>query len=180
MKYLFYSLLTILLSCSIASCENSKNQVSKTKSFAESLTVEDTLAIEKLIDSYFTFVTMGKYDEAVGMLYRLNYNNDYPQPELLDNEQIAEMLVSIKALPVTDFNIEYIKINDPLETEVMVNVIMIKGQNGMPDIKTKQYFKPIFHLGSWLLTTMNSNEGDQPLVDAEEHRAMMLKKELSK
>ncbi|MBO5698784.1 MAG: hypothetical protein J6R79_02110 [Bacteroidaceae bacterium] len=181
MKYIFYLLIPVLSVLSFAACNDAKkNGGSYIPEFTETMTAKDTADICKLVETYFTFVINGEYEEAVGMLYRPSSENIEYQPELLNNEQIDQMLVSLKAIPVVGYNIEYIKINQSYDNEVMVNVVMIKGQNGMPDVTSKLYFKPINYLGTWFLTTMNSNEGDKSLVDADEQRAMMLKKELSK
>ena len=174
MKTYIFIFLFVLSAICFVGCQNNDKTADREVPFTEKLTVNDTVAVEKLVQLYFSYLTEGNYYDAASILYRPNQEDIYYKPVLLDNEQIEQAVKSMKAIPVVGYNIEYIKFNKSYDNEVMVRVIMFEGHNGLPDVTSKVFFKPINYLDTWFLTVMDSNSGDKQLVDSDERKAFML------
>ncbi len=72
-----------------------------------------------------------------------------------------ELGYMLKAVPMVDYKIEYIKFNESYNNEVLCYVVIKKSDSkDMPDITTKMFFKPMNYLGQWCLGLMNSESGD--------------------
>jgi hypothetical protein len=174
MKTYIFIFLFVLIGICFVSCKNDNKTINKEVLFSETLTGNDTVAVEKLVQLYFSHLMDGNHYDAASILYRPNPENIEYKPELLDNEQIEQVVKSMKAIPVVGYNIEYIKFNQSYNNEVMVRVIMFEGKDGLPDVCSKVFFKPINYLGTWFLTVMDSNSGDKQLVDSDERKEFML------
>lgn len=98
------------------------------------------------------------------MLYRINPDDPKGQPILLDNEELTNVITLLRAFPAIDFSIEYLKFSEAYENEAMCRVTIAKGENGMPDITTKMFFRPMYYLGKWSLGIMNTSWGDRGIV----------------
>ena len=100
------------------------------------------------------------------MLYRTSYDNPKTEPQPVDNKEIQEVMGLLKSVPMVDYKIEYIKFNESYDNEVLCTVIIKKSKSkDMPDITTKMFFKPMSYLGQWCLGLMNSEWGDDGVVD---------------
>lgn len=177
MKSYVYFLLTALCVFCTGSCNHSKSDSSTGLTYAETITSKDSVEISNLIHQYFEHQIQGNHYDAAAMLYRHNSENPNYTPELLDNDQIEQIVNSMKFVPVVSYSIEYMKFVNSLHNEVMTKIVMHKGENGLPDVTSKVVFKPIRHLGQWYLTVLDSNSGDRQLATPEERKANMLQKQ---
>lgn len=151
----------------ITSCNSKKeNKGPQPTEFEVSMTTQDSVAVRGLIDQFFRFVKEKDFAGATQMLYRTELNNETGEPQPLDNTEIKCVMTLLKAVPMVDYNIEYIKFSESYRNEVLCNVVIKKG-NGkdMPDVTTKMFFKPMRWLGQWCLGLMNSESGDRSVVD---------------
>lgn len=128
------------------------------------MTANDTASVIGLIDEFFTHVKAKDYDEAAAMLYKVNPNFPEGQPILLDDDQMREVISMLSTLPVLDYRIEYMKFTGSYENEVLCYVIIQKGTEGIPDITSKMFFRPMDFLGNWCLSIMNTTWGDRGIV----------------
>ena len=158
--------LSLFLFCMlfVVSCNLGNKQYTE-YSFEDLMTPQDTIEVEELIATFYSYVINKEFDEAAAMLYRVNPDSPEGQPILLDNEQLNEVIATLQTLPAIGYGIEYMKFYDGYENEVMCHVIVAKGENGMPDVTTKMFFKPLFYLGKWSLSIMNYSWGDRGIVD---------------
>lgn len=157
-------LLLELSSCS--SCSNKKEQPvgPPPTQFEQGMTAKDTAAVKALVDKFFTFVKEKNFSEAAGMLYR-NDETETHEPELLDNEQMADVKNILESVPMVDYRIDYIKFDEDYQNEVLCNVIIKKAEGDMPEMSTKMFFKPINYMGNWLLCLTNTAYGDKGIVN---------------
>lgn len=118
------------------------------------------------MDKFFTFVKEKNFSEAAGMLYR-NDQTENHNPELLNNEEMADVRKMLESVPMVDYRIEYIKFDEDFKNEVLCHVIMKKAEGDMPEMSTKMFFKPVNYMGNWLLCLTNTEYGDKGVVDPE-------------
>ena len=157
---------------SLTSCKKEKPKTEFTE-FEQGLTNQDSIAVRNLVDQFFTLTKNGDYAGAAGMLYRTELHNKKSEPQLLNNEEIQEVEKLLKSVPMIDYKIEYIKFNQSYKNEVLCDVIIKKADGkGMPEIKTKMFFKPMRYLGQWCLALMNSEWGDREVVDRSKRDSM--------
>lgn len=161
---LFVSALMLSLS-SCNSCSSKKKEVQgpPPTDFEKGMTAKDTTAVKELVDQFFAYAKEKNFTEAAGMLYRTTEDSDEPQP--LNNDEMAEVKKMLETFPMVDYRIEYIKFSDSEENEVLCSVIMQKAEGDMPEMATKMFFKPVNHVGSWLLCLTNTGYGDKGVVD---------------
>ena len=161
---LFVSALMLSLS-SCNSCSSKKKEVQgpPPTDFEKGMTAKDTTAVKELVDQFFAYAKEKNFTEAAGMLYRTVEDSDEPQP--LNNDEMAEVKKMLETFPMVDYRIEYIKFSDSEENEVLCSVIMQKAEGDMPEMATKMFFKPVNHVGSWLLCLTNTGYGDKGVVD---------------
>lgn len=157
----------LLLTISITSCNSKKEQKGpQPTEFEVGMTNQDSIAVRGLIDQFFTFVKDKDYAGATQMLYRTPLNDPKGQPEPLDNDEISRVMQMLKSVPMEGYKIEYMKFNQSYNNEVLCYVIIKKSDSkDMPDVTTKMFFKPMSYLGQWCLGLMNSEWGDQGVVD---------------
>ena len=164
---LLLAVLVMLLSVSVISCNSKKEQKGpQPTEFEMGMTNQDSIAVRGLIDQFFSFVKAKDYAAATEMLYRISYDNPKTEPQPIDNKEIQEVMGLLKSVPMVDYKIEYIKFNESYDNEVLCTVIIKKSKSkDMPDITTKMFFKPMSYLGQWCLGLMNSEWGDDGVVD---------------
>ena len=151
----------------MTSCKSKKeNQGPQPTEFEQSMTAQDSIAVRNLVAQFFGLVRDKDYAGATQMLYHTELNNETGEPQPLGNKEIGRVMTLLKAVPMVDYKIEYIKFSESYRNEVLCSVVIKKG-NGkdMPDITTKMFFKPMRWLGQWCLGVMNSESGDQSVVD---------------
>ena len=171
---LVVALLVALLTTGIVSCNSKKEQQGpQPTEFEMGLTNQDSVAVRGLIDQFFTFVKAKDYAGATQMLYRTSPDDPKAEPQPLDNDGIRQVMQMLKSVPMEGYRIEYMKFNEANNNEVLCYVIIKKG-NGkdMPDITTKMFFKPMSYLGQWSLGLMNSEWGDNGIVDPAKRDSM--------
>ena len=159
------SLLLFLFVACFTGCKDKPKQESKFTGFEQSMTNADSTEVEHLVNVFFKYAESGKYGEAVGMLYKLDANDRYGKPKLLDKENAKEVYNLLSSLPITSHNIDYIKFHSVYSNEVKCTAIIQPAHDNIPEIKTEYYFKPINDSGNWKLCLLNSYNGDQPVVD---------------
>lgn len=163
--YIIIALVSIVV-LSLSSCH--KKQAAPTgpqpTDFEKAMDAADTVAVKQLIDQFFTYVKGKDFSEAAAMLYRNDVQANR-EPEQLDNEEMAKVIATLKAVPMVDYKIEYIKFNEDYANEVLCNVVIRKGANGQPDMTTKMFFKPILCMNNWLLCLVNTEYGDKGVVN---------------
>ena len=164
---LLLAVLVMLLSVSVISCNSKKEQKGpQPTEFEMGMTNQDSIAVRGLIDQFFSSVKVMYYAAVTEMLYRTSYDNSKTEPQPIDNKEIQEVMGLLKSVPMVDYKIEYIKFNESYDNEVLCTVIIKKSKSkDMPDITTKMFFKPMSYLGQWCLGLMNSEWGDDGVVD---------------
>lgn len=68
--------------------------------------------------------------------------------------------------------IEYIKFDEYYQNEVLCRVVIKEAQDGMPEISTKMFFKPVNYLGNWVLCLTNSAYGDRGVVSPDKRDSL--------
>lgn len=162
---LFVIFLTVLL-IAFDSCKSKKEEKPKgpqPTEFEKSMKAKDTLEVKALVDTFFTFTKDGKYEEAADMIYR-NDLNESKMPEKLDSKERLNLINMLKALPMVNYEIEYIKFDEYYENEVLCNVIIAEAHDDMPAIKSKMFFKPVSGTDGWVLCLMDTEHGDKGVV----------------
>jgi hypothetical protein len=175
MNFRLLHLLFLVVSFFLCFSCTDKRQQTREFTFEESMTAEDTASVIGLIDKFYTYVKAKDYQEAAAMLYKVNPNYPKGQPILLDDEQLNEVIQMLSTLPVIDYNIKYMKFIECYENEVMCNVVVQKGTDGMPDITSKMFFRPMNFLGNWCLSIMNTTWGDRGIVSPSDRDSLARK-----
>lgn len=164
-RFSFFILLSGILFLA-GGCKSDKvPQGNQPTGFELAMTDKDTTTIVNLINHFFQCVESGNVTDAVAMLYMDNANDPNQEPELLDNEHIQRMTGVLKSLPIIDHRIEYIKFNETYSNEVKVSAIIAHAEGDMPEVKTVFYFKPYDYLGNWRLCVVDTNKGDERVID---------------
>ena len=128
-------------------------------------TDRDTVAVTQLVDRFFGYLESGQLTDAVAMLFKMNPDDVYEEPQLLDNEQLAEVSKTYRMLmPIRGHHIDYIKFNQAYDNEVKVTVILEEEHDGMPAMTTTMYFKAYDYLTTWRLCTFNTNDGNRRTI----------------
>lgn len=162
-------LLPLMLVLFAVSCKEQKKEAEEQPAeetvteFERRMSAEDTTAVEELVDKFFGYVLDKQYYEAAGMLYRNDADKDQ-EPELLDNEALAEVTAMLESIPMVGYQIDYIKFSEYYSNEVLCRVIIREAEGDMPAITTKMYFKPVNYLGNWVLCLTNTAYGDKGLI----------------
>lgn len=158
----------------MTSCKQKKeNQGPQPTEFEQSMTAQDSVAVRNLVAQFFKLVKDKDFAGATQMLYRTELNNETGEPQPLDNTEINRVMTLLKAVPMVDYKIEYIKFSESYRNEVLCSVVIKKGDGkDMPDITTKMFFKPMRWLGQWCLGLMNSESGDQEVIDPHKRDSM--------
>ena len=162
-------LLTALVTFTLAGCKGDKApQGNEPTGFELAMTDHDTTTVVNLVNQFFESVESGNVTDAVAMLYHDCDSDVYAEPQLLDNEQIQRITAMLKALPIVAHRIEYIKFSETYSNEVKVSAIMAEAKDGMPEVKTVFYFKPVDYMSSWRLCLVESSSGDRRVISNEQ------------
>lgn len=161
-------LLTALASCS--SCSKKEAPSPAMTTFEQGMTAKDTADVKALVDHFFQLAVDKKFADAAAMLYR--YDKRRTEPELLNNEEMADVRTMLRSFPMVDYRIEYIKFDSHDRNEVLCYVIMRHAEGNMPEVSTKMFFKPVKYLEKWYLCLMNTGYSDRAVVDPD-HRDSM-------
>lgn len=160
-----FTFFTIFSAFAFVGCKSDKQKASNATGFELAMTDKDTTAIVNLVNNFFQAVESGEITDAVAMLYQDNNNDPYQEPTLLDNDQIQRMTSMLKALPIIEHHIDYVKFNEAYSNEVKVTAIIAKAEGNMPEVKTVFYFKPYDFQGNWRLCVVDSEKGDERIID---------------
>jgi len=165
MRYTRYKIFLscIITVCILTGCNSGKKQDAKKEGFTEyemALTNKDTTAVIQLVDLFMQHLESGRYVDAATMLYQSDPNDNYGDCEPLDNDELQDVIKLLKEFPVKKHRIEYIKFNEVYDNEVKCIAVMEEPHDGIPEISTVFYFKPIDYLGKWILCLLNSRDGD--------------------
>lgn len=114
-RYNIVAIVAICLLC-LLSCTERKGKQTETatiptelKSFTDGLVKEDTLAVQKLVNDYMTYVQNGEYAEAAAMLYKPDSTDIWNEPIPLSNEEMEKVIETLKLFPVQSHEIKDIK-----------------------------------------------------------------------
>lgn len=163
-KILFLFFISAFVIFSLGSCKKSdKPKGPQPTEFEQGMNAKDTLEVKQLVDKFFSYVKAKNFNEAAAMLYR-NDEGDNHEPSELDNEQMEKVKGLLEAVPMIDYEIEYIKFDEAYDNEVLCNVIIAEAHDDMPAMKTKMFFKPIKVMDKWGLCLMNTEYGDRGVV----------------
>lgn len=151
-----------LMISSCSSCSKEKETADdNVTQFEKNLNEVDTLAVKALVDEFFQYAINQEFDAAAAMLYRSD-REEKPQP--LGEADTEQVMVMFRSFPMTDYRIEYIKFSEDMNNEVMCYIIMQKAQEGMPEISTKMFLKPVKSDDEWFLCLTNTEYGDRGVV----------------
>ena len=161
--------LMVLTTFTFSGCKGDKaKQGNEPTGFELAMTEKDTTAVINLVNQFFGMVESGNITDAVAMLYHDCDSDVYAEPQLLDNEQIQRTTAMLKALPIVAHRIEYIKFSETYSNEVKVSAIIAEAEDGMPEVKTVFYFKPVDYLSNWRLCLVESTSGDSRVISNEQ------------
>lgn len=167
-----FVLLMFVVVAALFSCHSDKKEKSSQETdFEQAMGAKDTLAVLKLIDEFFGYAESGQYNEAAMMLYRNDTEKD-GTPIPLDNDEMEQVKVMLRSVPMVDYTVEYIKFNEYYANEVLCKIIIREAEGDIPAITTKMFFKPVFYLGNWVLCLTNTEYGDRRLVPQEQGDSM--------
>lgn len=152
----YFSVFFIIVLVGLSSCEHSsKNRETHIASnlpllYKQGLTHNDSIEVKALIESFMNAVQDGKYADAVANLYRLNTEDSYYEPELLDNQSLEETLDMMKKVKILSYSMkttEFITpVNNPTKCEITAE---LSGTNS--PIKLTWVLNPVNYMGKWLL-----------------------------
>ena len=148
----------------MSSCGDKPKPKSPLTGFEQSLTNNDSVAVVKLIDTFFQYAESGKYEDAAAMLYFSDPDSVYAEPQLLDNEKMKRVVGILSSLPIRSHVIDYIKFKDAYKNEVNCTALIEPAHDNFPEVKTVFYFKPICDMGTWKLCMTDSHSGDHTVV----------------
>ena len=157
--------ITILM---LTSCHQKAEQKDNRTQFEQYLTNTDSIQVVELINTFFKYAEEENYAEAAAMLYKVDPQHVSNAPELLDNEEMAEIVTLLRTLKIYDHRIDYIKFNEYYLNEAKCTAILFPAQNGLPEASTTFYFKPVDYIDSWVLCLMHSATGDDTFVSEDE------------
>lgn len=164
------SAVLIMAMASCSSCSKEEKPAPQQTRFEQGMTAEDTAAVEELIDEFFQYAIDKKFADAAAMLYR--YDKKRTMPELLNNEEMADVRTMLRSFPMVDYRIEYMKFSKSDRNEVLCYVIMKRAEGNMPEISTKMFFKPVRYMHKWYLCLMNTEYSDRSIVDPDKRDSM--------
>ena len=158
----------------LGSCGKKKEKpATEFTEFEQGLNSQDSVAVRNLVDQFFGYVKKEDFASATSMLYRTDPQNPKAEPQLLNNEEIKAVEQLLRAVPMVDYKIEYMKFSESYRNEVLCSVIIKKGDGKkVPDVRTKMFFKPMRYLGQWCLALMNSEWGDQQVIKVNKRDSM--------
>ena len=155
------------------SCSGNKQEEGGPTPFEQELEASDSLEAAKLIDQFFEYAMQEKYYDAAGMLFKYNEERRTADPEQLDNDEMEKVVQSLKMIRPVDYKINFMKFSQYYDNEIEVTAYMAKGENGMPDVTTKMYFKPFRGPGKWVLMLIDTHEYNNPVVDNKDRDSVM-------
>lgn len=172
--FLLLALILMAGSVSLGSCGKKKDKpTTEFTEFEQGLNSQDSVAVRNLVDQFFGYVKKEDFASATSMLYRTDPQNPKAEPQLLNNDEIKAVEQLLRAVPMVDYKIEYMKFSESYRNEVLCSVIIKKGDGKkVPDVKTKMFFKPMRYLGQWCLALMNSEWGDQQVIKVNKRDSM--------
>jgi len=169
-KFLFLAIFPIVsVSLIFTGCKRDKaanqSDANAPTAYELSITNQDTMQVVNLIDAFFGYLERGELTDAVAMLYADNSVDHFEEPMPLDNDQISRMMSIVRALPVQDHRIEYIKFHETYQNEVKVTAIIEPASEDRPEVSTVFYFRPFDYLGNWRLCLMDTPSGNQRIIN---------------
>lgn len=147
--------------CTSKKSDNSNNGLTH---FEETITSDDSTAVRGLIDQFFSLVIDSNTQLAASMLYKLDKDDLNKEPDLLDNEEMATIRDMFDMLKVKSYRIDYMKFSEYYSNEVCCTAILEDATPETPEVATKVYFRPVSHLGGWVLCLSSSEDGDAAIT----------------
>lgn len=75
------------------------------------MTPEDTVMVTNLVTKFMDALKDKRYADAVVMLYKINPQSPYAEPELLGNDEIEQVMTDLKRFPIREYQIKDYKFN---------------------------------------------------------------------
>ena len=107
----------------------------------------DTTAVTGLVNKFMNYYKDAKYADAAGMLYI--HPKKHEAPGLLENNQLQEVISSLKSLPIYDFKISSLKFYKAENNEVKCTLYLKNSET------INMSFSPTRYLGQWKLCLQN-------------------------
>lgn len=174
----FIFIASAIFMLALGSCKQ-KAEPSSTANLTQyemSLTNDDSIRVVALIEDFFNLVENGQVDVAVSLLYHVNPNDPYGEPQPLTNEEMDEVSQVFKIFPVFGHRIDYIKFFESYLNEVKVTAIFQRAEGDIPEGTTTFYFRPVNYSGQWLLCAMNTRTGDDTALVRDEDKDSLTEK----
>lgn len=138
-------------SCQSADKEKQKDSnTTELNSFVSGLVKEDTIAVEKLVNSYMTYAQNKQYAEAAAMLYKPDTADIWNEPVPLNNDEMETVKTVLKSFPVHSYKITEMKFNTAVDNEIRCSFVMNESSN----ITSSWTFRLMNYLGGWRLCLM--------------------------
>lgn len=161
-----------IIAVSMMGCRGEKKSTGNDSGYTQyeqALTNKDTTAVMNLVESFMQYVEVGKCAEAASMLYQSDPDDKYGECNLLENDELQEVTTFLKQITIKKHRIDYIKFNEVYDNEVKCTAIIEEAHDGMPEISTVFYFKPVDYLGHWVLCLLNSRDGDRRTIQGHDN-----------
>ena len=153
MNKLLYFIVVFILFFLVSCSESSKNSkpITKTKRelYRSALTRQDSILSRKVVATFLTYVQNEKYADAVMMLHKLNSDDPYATPELLDNNEIEKTMMMLKQFKIQSYAIASIVYESAVNNPTRCTVFVKNGDDN--PIRTTIELNPINYLGEWKL-----------------------------
>lgn len=143
--------MVILSAIIISSCKEQKTtNISKTNVQNEIvMNKQDTIKALSLVTDFMEALKGKKYADAVVMLYKIDTENYFAEPELLNNEEIEAAMQSLKAFPIKSYTIRDYQFKFSYDNTVRCG-IEVEKENGDSQNMTFA-LKPVRYLDQWRL-----------------------------
>lgn len=148
-------LLSLIISTSllIVFCEGCSN---KQKKEPPIFVKADTTTVLKLIDEYFQHIQNKEYEQAVGMLYKIDTPDSIKD---LKEEEKAKIIKELEAFPVLSYRVSEMKFIEADRVRVTYVTEFFKKRPGNSIPNTLSYsFAPERINGKWYLQLMERSE----------------------
>ncbi len=155
-KILYFALFFISASLAISSCSTKSEQTSGPSShdaFVASLSSADTAEVLNLCQEFFSKLTSGNKDAAIGML---SLSNDSGIILPMTDEKIQSLTKQFTLFPVLDNHLVDYTFGDAADNLMRFKVVFSKDEQGNEDA-INFGLNPIRKDGKWYLTVRNAS-----------------------
>lgn len=110
---------------------------------------EDTVMVTNLVTKFMDALRDKRYADAVVMLYKINPQSPYAEPELLGNDEVDQVMTDLKRFPVRNYQIKDYKFNICYDNLVRCTI----DTESTDHLSSQLTFalNPVRYLGEWRL-----------------------------